>query len=56
MQKEKPDWMKRLLNSCEEVGVSKIVIERFFDFYLTERRIQDARLATTAKGTKRTSS
>lgn len=56
MKQEKlnPDWINRLLNTCEEVGVSKIVIERFADFYVTERRIHDAKLATSTKGTKRT--
>lgn len=47
--------MNRLLDTCEEVGVSKMVIERFIDFYITEGGIQDAKLATSAKGTKRTS-
>jgi len=45
MEQEKLDWIKRLLDTCEEVGVSKMVIERFFDFYLTDTRgIQDAKL------------
>lgn len=56
MEQEKlnPDWINRLLVTCEEVGVSKIVIERFTDFYITERSIQDAQLTTSTKGTKRT--
>lgn len=58
MEQEKlnPNWINRLLDTCEDVGVSKIVIERFIDFYITERSTQDARLATSTKGTKRTSS
>lgn len=55
-EKLNPDWINRLLDTCEEVGVSKIVIERFTNFYITERRIKDAKLATSAKGTKRTTS
>ena len=53
MEQEKlnSDWINRLLNTCEEVGVSKIVIERFTDFYITERSIQDAKLTTSTKGT-----
>ncbi|MBK3496987.1 hypothetical protein JFL43_19410 [Viridibacillus sp. YIM B01967] len=56
MEQEKLDWMKRLLDTCEEVGVSKMVIERFIDFYITDRGIQDAKLDTSTKGTKRISS
>lgn len=58
MEQEKlnPHWINRLLDTCEEVGVSKIVIERFIDFYITERGMQDAELVTSVKGTKRTTS
>ena len=57
MEQEKlnPNWINRLLDTCEEVGVSKMVIERFIDSYITERGIQDAKLTTSSKGTKRTS-
>lgn len=56
MEQRKLDtnWKNRLLDTCEEVGVSKKVIERFFDFYVNERRIQDAKLTTPSKRTQRT--
>ncbi|SCZ11732.1 hypothetical protein SAMN02787079_03012 [Lysinibacillus sp. TC-37] len=56
MEQKKLDtnWKNRLLDTCEEVGVSKKVIERFFDFYANERRIQDAKLTTSSKRTQRT--
>lgn len=57
MEQEKlnPDWINRLFDTCEKVGVSKIAIEHFTDFYITERSIQDAQLTKFTKGTKRTS-
>lgn len=51
LEKQDPKWINRLLNNCEDVGVSKIVIERFINFYIAEGGIQNAKLTTTSKRT-----
>lgn len=55
MEREKlnPNWMNRLLDKCEEEGVSKKVSERFIDFYVSERRNQDAKFTEASKRTQR---
>ena len=54
-EKQNPNWISKLLDTCEEVGVSSLVIERFIDFYITKGGIQDAKLDASVKGTKSTS-
>jgi hypothetical protein len=55
MEREKlnSNWMNRLLDKCEEEGVSKKVSERFIDFYVSERRNQDAKFTEASKRTQR---
>lgn len=49
------DWIDRLLDKCEEAGVSKHVIERFVHYYIRQGGDNNAKSNSVTKGTRYTS-
>lgn len=48
-------WLDRILDTCEEVGFTKSVVERFIHYYVPERRKTNARPTTSSSRIKSTS-
>ncbi|WHX79330.1 hypothetical protein QNH32_01370 [Priestia flexa] len=44
-------WVDRLLDKCEEAGVSKTVIERFVQYYVQQGGENGAKSDSATKGT-----
>jgi len=42
-------WLQSVYRNCESVGVSKLVIERFEKYYLSERKVNNDRAFATVK-------
>jgi hypothetical protein len=45
-------WINKVLENCEEVGISRTIIERFIQYYMIERRDQSEKLTSASSGFK----
>lgn len=45
-------WINKVLENCEEVGISRTIIERFIQYYMIERRDQSAKFTSASSGFK----
>ena len=50
-----PQWLDRILDTCEDVRFTKSVIERFIHYYVPERRKASAKPSTSSSRFKSTS-
>jgi hypothetical protein len=50
-----PQWFNQILMTCQEVGISQTIIERYAYYYLPGRRDTDAKLASPSSRVKSTS-
>ncbi|MEK4974717.1 hypothetical protein NSQ89_20485 [Niallia sp. FSL R7-0648] len=49
-----PQWINKVLDCSEEVGVSKAIIERFHYYYIKQRRVDSAKSSQITSRTKST--
>lgn len=49
-----PQWINKVLDCCEEIGVSKATIERFNHYYAKPRRGDHAKSSQITSRTKST--
>lgn len=49
-----PQWFNRILMTCEKVGISQPIIERFSNYYLPGRKDINAKSAASSTRVKST--